>query len=229
MIDQYRTMPSIPPKGLPQEAKHGTTTLALTFLDGVIMAADNRASAGYMVASPTAKKLHKLASKTAMSIAGGVADAQYVISLMRAEINIFEMNRGREISTTIAGNLLATILYQQYRTFFPYFIGPILAGVDNKGSHIFPMDIAGSITEEPWASTGSGSPYAMGVMEAMWESKLSEEEALEIALKALRSAIKRDIATGDGMDVLLITKSGIKEVPKSRIKKVLAKKYPFEG
>ncbi len=213
----------------PKEPIHGTTTLALTFKDGVIMVADKRASAGYMVASPRAKKLHKLAKRTAMSIAGMVSDAQYLIKLMRAEINLYELNRGREMPTRMIGNLLATIMYGQYRSFFPYFVGPIVAGVDETGSHVFSMDPSGSITREPYTSTGSGSPFALGVLEAMYEPEMEEDQAKKVALLALRSAIKKDIATGDGIDMLIITKDGIREVPKDEIKSILGDKYPLTG
>jgi len=216
------------PDYLPDEVKHGTTTVAMIFKGGVVLAADNRASAGYMVASPTAKKLHPLAKKTAMSIAGSVSDAQYVVKLMRAEINLFELNRGRDMSTSAIANLLSNVLYGQYRKYFPYFIGPILAGFDHNGPHVFPMDIAGSMTEEPWAATGSGSPYAIGVLEAMYEPELEESKAVNIVLLGLRSAIKKDIATGDGIDVLVITDAGIKKLTKAEIKKSLGTKYPFK-
>lgn len=211
----------------PKEPIHGTTTLALKFKDGVVMAADNRASAGYMVASPRAKKLHKLGKKTAMSIAGMVSDAQYLIKLMRAEINLYELNRGKEMPTRMIGNLLSTVMYGQYRSYFPFFVGPIVAGVDETGSHVFSMDPSGSITSEPYTSTGSGSPFAFGVLEAMYEPDMDEDQAKKVALLALRSAIKKDIATGDGIDLLVITKDGIKEVTKDEIKKILGDKYPF--
>lgn len=217
------------PDYLPPEVKHGTTTVALSFKDGVVMAADNRASAGYMVASPKAKKLHVLGKSTAMSIAGSVSDAQYLVKLMRAEINLYELNREREMPTRMIGNLLSNVLYGQYRSMFPYFIGPILAGVDEKGGHIYPMDIAGSMTEEPWASTGSGSPYAIGVMEAMWKPDLDAAEAKKVALLALRSAIKKDIATGDGMDLLVLTKDGVEKVTKEEIIEILGEQYPFRS
>ena len=216
-----------PPVGIPTETKHGTTTVALKFKNGVIMLADNRASAGYMVASDKAKKLHSLAKCTAMSIAGSVADAQYLINLLRAEINLFQINREREMNTTLIGHLLSTVMYQQYRSYFPYFVGPILAGVDNSGSKIFPMDIAGSLTEEDWASTGSGSPFAIGALEASWHKDMEKEDAIKLGLMALRSAIKKDIATGDGMDVLVITRDGIKKLSKEDIKTSLGDKYPF--
>jgi proteasome beta subunit len=216
------------PNYLPPEVKHGTTTVAVSFSGGVVLAADNRASAGYMVASPKAKKLHKINKSVAMSIAGSVADAQYLIKLLRAEVNLYELGRAREMPARMIGNLLSNILYGQYRSFFPYFVGPILAGVDERGTHIFPMDIAGSMTHEPWASTGSGSPYAIGVLEAMWKENLDVEEAKKITLLALRSAVKKDIATGDGMDVFVITKDGITDMTRDEIKAVLGEQYPFK-
>ncbi len=212
----------------PSEPIHGTTTVALKFKDGVILAADKRASAGYMVATPRAKKLHKISKRTAMSIAGMVSDAQYLIKLLRAEINLFELNRGREMPTKMIGNLMATIMYGQYRSFFPFFVGPILAGVDEEGGHIFSFDPSGSITSDPFVSTGSGSPFALGVLEAMYEPDMELENAKKVAALALSSAIKKDIATGDGMDMFVITKDGITEVPTDELKKILGNKYPLK-
>ncbi len=211
----------------PSEPIHGTTTVSLRYKDGVLIAADNRASAGYMVASPRAKKLHVLAKSTAMSIAGMVSDAQYLVQLLRAEINLFELNRNRPMPTKMIGNLLASVMYGQYRSFMPYYVGPILAGVDEEGKYVFSMDPSGSITNEPFTSTGSGSPFALGVLEAMFEENMTEKQAKKVILLALRSAIKKDIATGDGIDLLVITLDGIKKVNLDEIKTILGDKYPF--
>ncbi len=209
------------------EPQHGTTTLALKFKDGVVVATDNRASAGYMVASPRAKKLHKINDFNVMTIAGLVSDAQYLVKILRAESTIYAYNRNRMMSTKALGNLLATILYQQFRTGFPFWVGLILAGVDKSGGHIFNLDGSGALSDEPYTSTGSGSPFAYGTLEALWESDMSEEQATNVALLALRSAIIKDIATGDGMDVAIITDKGTKMLSKAEIKKILGNKYPF--
>ncbi len=200
---------------------HGTTTVSLKFADGVVLAADKRASAGYLVASKVAEKIHKLNGNTMATIAGMVADAQYLVKLTRANIKLFELEREYPPTTKMIGNLLATILYNQYRAYFPYFVQMIVAGVDDQGPHIYVMDAAGGVTEEKFASTGSGSPIAYGYLEAAYKDELEKNEAISIALKALSSAISRDIATGDGIDCYVVTKKGIEKIEKDQIQEIL--------
>lgn len=218
--------PFIRPDYIP-EPQHGTTTIALKFKDGVIVATDNRASAGYMVASPRAKKLHQLNDKTVMTIAGLVSDAQYLVKILKAEIQIYETERGREMMSSKVGNLLARVMYGQFRTGFPYYVGLILAGVDSLGAHVYNLDGSGAISDEPFTSTGSGSPYAYGSFETLYEEDMDEEQGKKVGLLALRAAIIKDIATGDGIDAVVITKDGVKTLSKEEIKGILGKKYPF--
>ena len=209
------------------DPKHGTTTLALKFKGGVVVATDNRASAGYMVATPRAKKLHPLNDKTVMTIAGLVSDAQYLVKLLIAEIKLFELSHEREMSTSLVGHRLGTIMYSQFRTGFPFYVGLILAGVDSKGGHVFSFDGAGGLSEDPYSSSGSGSPFAYGTLEALFEEDMEEAEAIKLGLLSLRSAIIKDIATGDGMDLAVITDKGTRMLTKDEMIEVLGDKYPF--
>ncbi len=212
----------------PENVKHGTTTVAVKFKDGVILAADKRASMGYMVASPRADKVHIINDRNVLTIAGNVADAQYLIKLLRAEINIYELSRDYRMTSEMVANLLASILYGQYRRFFPYWVGLLLGGIDEKGGHVYSFDLAGGFGEEPFASTGSGSPFAYGALEAGYKEDMEKDDAIRLALTALSSAIKRDIATGDGMDAIVLTKEGPTRLTKEEIKQYLGELYPLK-
>jgi proteasome beta subunit len=203
------------------EPKHGTTTIALRFKDGVVVAADKRASMGTFVASKKAEKVHILNGFTVATIAGLVSDAQYLINLTRANINLYELARGYPPTSKMAGNLLASIMYEQYRQYFPYYVNMIVAGLDKEGPHVFNLDMAGGITDEDFASTGSGSLVAIGVLESTWKADLPEKDGIAIAIKALATAISRDTATGDGMDVAVVNKKGVKRIKPEEIKTVL--------
>ena len=203
------------------EPKHGTTTIAVRFKGGIAAAADKRASMGTFVASKKAEKLHELNGFTIATIAGMVSDAQYLVNLTRANLNLYELGRGYSPSTKMAGNLLASIMYEQYRSYFPYWVTMIVAGLDDDGPHIYTLDMAGGITEEDFASTGSGSLVAYGVLESTWKENLTEEEGLKIAVTALATAISRDAATGDGMDVVIVNKKGVKRLTADEVTKVL--------
>ena len=54
--------------------KHGTTTLAFAFKDGVIVAVDSRASMGSFVSSESVRKIIEINDYLLGTMAGGAAD-----------------------------------------------------------------------------------------------------------------------------------------------------------
>lgn len=211
-----------------REYKHGTTTVALAYKDGIVAAADRRASMGYMVASPAVDKVLPLDDRSVLTIAGLPSDAVYLVKVMRAELGLYELNRGRKISMKGLANLFSTIMHGQFRTGFPYFVGIIIAGVDETGGYVYNFDGSGSISDDPFTSTGSGSPFAYGTLEALYEPDMDEASAIKVAAMAVRSAAIKDIASGDGMSLFVINKKGMRELSKEEIVEVLGdKKFPF--
>ena len=62
---------------------HGTTTVGLVCSDGVVLATDTRVTAGGFIAHKRGKKLLNIDDNIAMTISGGVADAQNVVDTLR--------------------------------------------------------------------------------------------------------------------------------------------------
>lgn len=205
------------PIDIEKQLAKGTTTVGLKCKDCAILVADMRASMGNLVASDHAKKVHQLNDFSAITIAGLVSDAQYIIDIMQAQIRLFELDRKRRPKTSMIANLVKNMLYGQYRAYFPFYVQLIVGGWDQTGPHIFSFDMAGSLSEDDWFSSGSGSPMAFGVLEAMYEKDMTEKEGLRVALRALKSAIKRDTATGDGIRAVVIDSKGFRELSKEDI------------
>lgn len=183
----------------------GTTGLALKFAGGIIIAADRRASMGTFVASKHAKKVHKLNEFTGIGIAGLVSDAQSLIDLMKAELSLYELENGFRPTTRVAGSLLATVIHGGYRRYQPYWVQLLVGGVDRRGSHIYVLDPSGSISEEEYFAIGSGTLLSIGVLEASWKPDMTKAKAKELAITALKTAIRRDTATGNGIDGLIFS------------------------
>jgi proteasome beta subunit len=184
--------------------KTGTTTIACIIKDGVVMASDNRASMGYFVANKNAKKLHRIQDYLYMTIAGGVADAIYLVDLLKAETEIYNLKNERPIGVGQSAKLLQNILYNQ-KGFFE--VGHLLGGVtDSEGPKIYNLGSYGSILEDDYASVGSGSVFAMGILETEWKKDLTLEEGINICTRAVRSAIIRDMASGNGIDLVVLQK-----------------------
>ena len=196
----------------------GTTTIGLTCKDGVVFTTDTRATMGYLVASKKARKIFNITNSVGVTTAGGVADTQSLVDILRAEAGYFNMREGVPMSVHASARLTANILHAF--SLFPYIASLLVGGIDASGPKLFFVDLDGTLTEEAMIATGSGSPIAYGVLESEFKEGKSIEEALPIAIKAMKAAMKRDIATGNEIMVAMITKRGYRELSPEEIKKI---------
>ncbi|NUN11280.1 archaeal proteasome endopeptidase complex subunit beta [Candidatus Micrarchaeota archaeon] len=203
-----------------QKIFKGTTTVGVTFKDGVVIAADKRASFSTFIASREVEKIQVVGDRVAMTMAGGVGDAQTLVRIMKAELALYKYSRGQEMSIKGAATLLANVL--QGNKYFPYLVQMIVAGFDVQ-PRLFDLDPLGGLMEERYVSTGSGSVVAYGVLDDYFKDGMSQDDAVRLAVKAVSSAMKRDSATGDGIDALVVTEKGIKRFSKDEVKNFLAK------
>ena len=197
---------SLPDPDMDKEdvTKTGTTTVGLTTSEGVVLATDRRASLGNMVSSKQAQKIAEIHPRGALTISGAVSAAQTLISNLRAEVDLYEARRGEEMSMQALSTLTANFL----RSGAFFIVHPILGGVDDEGSHVYSIDPSGSVMEEDYDATGSGSPFAYGVLEQQYEDGLSNDEAETVAAHAVKSAVERDTASGNGIIVSTVTDEG---------------------
>lgn len=200
--------------------KTGTTTVGLVCKDGIVLASDRRATMGYFIASKDVDKIYPINDHIAMTIAGGVGDAQTLVRWMKAETKLYELKQEKKMSVEAAATLLANIL-AQYK-FFPFFVQLLVGGLDER-ARIFSVDMLGGVTEEKMTSTGSGSPIALGVLEELYVEERSVEANLPIAAKAVHAAMKRDAASGENVDLTFVTKEGFRRIPRKDVKDILGK------
>ena len=201
--------------------KTGTTTIALVCKDGVVLAADRRMTMGYMIAGRKFEKISVINEDTALTMAGLVSDAQLLTKIIKAQLRLDTIRRGKKPSTKEIANLVGSLVYGNIRKFsaIPGIVGFMLGGRDDKGYHLYDIGVDGSVNEQDeYYCEGSGSEFALGVLEAGFNKDLSLDEGIKLALKALNSALQRDVASGSGYDVVTITKDGAKKVLEKEIK-----------
>ncbi len=199
----------------------GTTTVGIVCKDGIILGTDTRATMGNYVASKNAKKVYNISDKLAMTIAGGVAVAQRVVEILRINAELYELNQGRQMPVHTAARLVSNVLFQNREVGAPLPLQALIGGYDESGPHIFNLDPLGSLIEEKMVSTGSGSPYAYGVLEAEYKEKNSIKENLPVIVRAIYSAMQRDVASGNNFDVAVIDKNGFRELSQEEKQKLL--------
>ncbi|HDD72762.1 MAG TPA: archaeal proteasome endopeptidase complex subunit beta [Candidatus Aenigmarchaeota archaeon] len=202
-----------------KEKKTGTTTVGIVCKDAVVLAADKKATMGFLVASTDAEKIMQLDEHIAMTIAGVSGDTQALNRYIRAELKLYRLREEQKIPVEAAANLIANILYS--RRFYPYVVQLIVGGFDEKPK-LYSFDMAGALQEEKeYFSTGSGSPTAFGVLEDNYRKDMTIEEAKKLAIRAVRAATKRDVASGGrSIDVVVIDSNGFHRVPEEEVKKL---------
>ena len=198
-----------------QEIKTGTTTIGIVCKDGLILAADKRATSGYLISWKKFDKIITITENVAVTVAGTVSDVQLLVKYLKAELKLKDIRTGRETTVKEAASLLANFVYNNIRklSLIPGISHFIVGGKDSSGFHLYDLSPDGSIVEvDDYISSGSGSVMAFGVLETLFKKGLSVDEGVKLAAKGINAAVQRDIASGNGVDIVTITKDGIKKV-----------------
>jgi len=199
-------------------ALKGTTTVGIVCTDGVILSSDTRVTMGYFVAHKQGKKIYQIDDHIAMTISGGVADAQYVVEVLKVNAKLYKLNNGRPMPIKAASRLVGNVLFSARGGLMAQIL---VGGVDSTGPHVFSLDPFGSLIEETCVATGSGSPVAYGVLEDKFKEGSEIKDMLPVVVRAVDSAMKRDIASGDNYDIALITKDGYRALSTEEKKEIL--------
>ena len=204
--------------------KTGTTTLAIKCIDGVVLAADKRATAGSFIANKNVNKVFAVTDNVVLTMAGTVSDAQLMTKLFRAELQLKNYRTKRTPNMKESANLLAGLVYSNIRkmSLIPGISHFLMSGEDLEGFHVYDLYPDGSLTEiDDFVSSGSGSVMAYGVLETLYNKEITVEEGVKLALKSVNAALQRDSASGNGVDVVTVTKEGIKRVIERELELVL--------
>ncbi|MFC6836835.1 proteasome subunit beta [Halomarina ordinaria] len=184
--------------------KTGTTTVGLATSEGVVLAADRRASlGGRFVSNKQAMKIEQVHPRAAVTMAGSVGGAQAFIRQLRASANLYEARRGEPMDVDALAQTAGQLLRGMPAS-------PVLGGVDADGeARVFSIDGAGGVLEDAYSASGSGMTLATGALERLYRDDLTLEEGVEVAAEAVDSALERDTASGNGITVARITADGV--------------------
>jgi proteasome beta subunit len=195
--------------------KTGTTTVGIVCKDGVILAADRRATAGNLIVDKRTHKVNLISDDVAVTIAGSVSEAQLLMKLIRAELKLKEVRTTKVPTISESANLLGGLLYSSIRkmSMIPAITHFLLAGKDAIGTHLYDLFPDGSVTKiSDYVSSGSGSVFAYGVLESHYKEGISIKEGMELATKCVNAALQRDSCSGNGIEIAVITPDKVEKV-----------------
>lgn len=187
----------------------GATAVGITYNDGVLLAAEKRVSYGNFVVNKNTKKTFNVTDYVGAACAGMVADMQVLVRQVSALSKIRKLETRRDVEPNSVAKLMSVIMFE--RRYFPLLTQVVVGGITTGKPEIYTLDPLGSVLPDRYAAVGTGAEMALGVMDAEYEENMDEEKATNLALKAIRSSIQRDSASGDGIDILKINKKGSNE------------------
>jgi len=173
------------------------------------LAAEKRVSYGNFVVNKNTKKTFNVTDHVGAACAGMVADMQVLVRQVSALSKIRKLETRRNVEPNSVAKLMSVIMFE--RRYFPLLTQVVVGGVTTGKPEIYTLDPLGSVLPDRYAAVGTGAEMALGVMDAEFSEDFDEEKATNLALKAIRSSIQRDSASGDGIDILIINKNGKSE------------------
>jgi proteasome beta subunit len=186
----------------------GATAVGISYINGVILASEKRVSYGNFVVNKNTRKTFSVTNLVGAACAGMVADMQVLVRQVGALAKIRKLETRRDVAPNSIAKLMSVIMFE--RRFFPLLTQVIVGGIHIK-PEIYTLDPLGSVLPDEYASVGTGAEMALGILDDEYKPNMPEEKARQIAVKAIKSSIQRDSSSGDGIDLLLITKKGSNE------------------
>jgi 20S proteasome, alpha and beta subunits len=186
----------------------GATAIGLTCQDGIILAAEKRISYGNFVVNKNTRKIFSITDQVASACAGMVADMQVLTRQVGALAKIRKLETRREMATNSVAKLMSVIMFE--RRYFPLLTQVIVGGVHTV-PEIYTLDPLGSLLPDKYAAVGTGAELALGLIDSEYNKNMTEDASKKLAIKAIKSSVQRDSASGDGIDILAITNKGTKE------------------
>jgi proteasome beta subunit len=186
----------------------GATAIGLTYQEGIILAAEKRISYGNFVVNKNTRKIFPITDQVASACAGMVADMQVLTRQVGALAKIRKLETRREVETNSVAKLMSVIMFE--RRFFPLLTQVIVGGVHTV-PEIYTLDPLGSLLPDKYAAVGTGAELALGLIDSEYKKDMTEDASKKLAIRAIKSSIQRDSASGDGIDILTITSKGIEE------------------
>jgi len=185
----------------------GATAVGITYKDGVVLGAERRITLGSFVRSKSGRKVFKVTETVGAVCAGMVADMQNLVKEVSVYSKLKELESRKALKPNSVAKLMSTLMFQN--RYAPLLTQVILGGVGTKPV-VYVLDPLGSVISDVYATVGTGEETAIGVVEAGYSPAMSQKDARDLLVAAIKGAIARDAMSGNGIDILTVDRAGIK-------------------
>ncbi|HMD78366.1 MAG TPA: proteasome subunit beta [Nitrososphaerales archaeon] len=186
----------------------GATAVGITYKDGVVLGAERRITLGSFVRSKSGRKVFRVTDTVGAVCAGMVADMQNLVKEVSVYSKLKELDSRVPMKPNSVAKLMSTLMFQN--RYAPLLTQVIIGGVGVKPV-VYVLDPLGSVISDQYATVGTGEETAIGVVEAGYSPTMNQKDARDLLVASIKAAIARDAMSGNGIDILTVDKTGIKE------------------
>lgn len=205
---------------------NGGTILGIAGEDFAVLAGDTRQTVGYSIDSRYEPKVHSIGDNLLLSANGFSADGVQLVKVFQNQLKWYHFDNNKDMSVDSAARLIQHLLYG--KRMFPYYVSTILAGLDKEGKGaIYSFDPVGSYEREQCRAGGAAASLIMPFLDNQVNFKnqmdpesngtkpravkyLKLDEVIQLVRDAFTSATERHIEVGDGLQILVVTKEGVR-------------------
>jgi proteasome beta subunit len=186
----------------------GATAVGIAYKDGVVLGAERRITLGSFVRSKSGRKVFRVTDNVGAVCAGMVADMQNLVKEVSVYSKLKELDSHVPLKPNSVAKLMSTLMFQN--RYAPLLTQVIIGGVGVKPI-VYVLDPLGSVISDQYATVGTGEETAIGVVEAGYNPTMNQKDARDLLVVSIKAAIARDAMSGNGIDILTVDKTGIKE------------------
>ncbi len=167
-------------------AERGTLGVGIVYRDGVLLAADKRVTSKLLV-SPTLEKLFVIDDHIAILYSGLVGDARVLAEYARDIAEQHKILYDEPIPVERLVKEIAKIkqAYTQYGGTRPFGVSFLIAGY-NEHPRLFETQPSGTLLEYRADAIGNRKYDVMELLESEYREDLTRDDAIALAIKALR-------------------------------------------
>jgi proteasome alpha subunit len=190
-----------------EAVKRGTTSLGLIFDGGIILAA-NRPVPDLSISDGGSDKIHQIDDHLGTAISGFLADGRVLVDAGRIKAQVYKLTYDEPLNV---GGVVKELsdrmqMFTQYGGVRPFGVALLIGGVDEKGAQLFEIDPSSAFYAWKAQAIGKGATEALKVLKKGWTESLKEEDAIRLAVSALKAAEK--IVKPNEIELAVITKRG---------------------
>jgi proteasome alpha subunit len=174
-----------------ETVKRGSTVLGITCPEGVVLAAEEKASSKLQDTN-FSWKIFQIDEHVGTAVSGLSSDARILVDQARIFAQSHRLTYDEPVDVEILSKRVGDIMqmYTQHAGVRPFGISMIFGGVDKLGPKVLQADPSGACWGYKAVAIGAGSDNVRDLLEAKYNDSFSLSESIMLAVESLSKVVE---------------------------------------